>query len=556
MKKIIVFVLSLFFLLQLTGCLKTITNAEISFDSNGGNYIETIVLEKNSFDIDDFPIPIKDGCEFKGWFLDENFLIPYDSFKVGKYTLYAKWEEKLEDGLDLLFNFNLKSSINSSIDYNNLLVSLRIKTNYTNVSSLDLMKLSLNLEINSSEILNLYMVNSNLYIDISKNITGEKFNTKLSFNLTSLMENISSFIENVKYLDDSVFDIPLDEANTEYLVIYLTRMILLDRTDEIDYETLFEIFGILDNKNDYENEFNKFINKLEKINLTNDFINELVNILMNIVPEAKFDDNKVTYVVTNSAIQNILDDLIKFGLENVDIIFNNVSKLRFDDIIYEYDDNDNLKFIHILSMLGYYDVENDLFVSYFLSDEKYVYVDYLDLYFRNDGLYGYLDDENNFFAFNDDLLGWYDDFGNEHHYSEDLSLLKHGYILEEYSLYFSKYEPILLPIDIDYATLFISNKLKSYIPNINLKLMIFNDDLASGFNFDMNIFDLYLDKENKMNLSLEVSYEKTLKVDFDFSFINSDYIDITEMISSKISDLNYKLYIMKANNYKFSEIYK
>ena len=60
-KKIISFILIISFALILTGCKKTV---ELSFETNGGNAISSVSLEKNSEYT--LPIPTRDGFTFIG----------------------------------------------------------------------------------------------------------------------------------------------------------------------------------------------------------------------------------------------------------------------------------------------------------------------------------------------------------------------------------------------------------------------------------------------------------------------------------------------------------
>ena len=69
----------------------------LNFDTNGGDKIESIVKPGNTvIDLNDY-IPEKEGYEFKGWYLDEDFRQPVDKLKLTKNTtVYAKWE-KIEE---------------------------------------------------------------------------------------------------------------------------------------------------------------------------------------------------------------------------------------------------------------------------------------------------------------------------------------------------------------------------------------------------------------------------------------------------------------------------
>lgn len=64
----------------------------LSFNSNGGNEIESKIIEFDE-DIGDIPVPEKEGFEFIGWFVDPEFKNSFYSMKMPGYDmcLYAKW---------------------------------------------------------------------------------------------------------------------------------------------------------------------------------------------------------------------------------------------------------------------------------------------------------------------------------------------------------------------------------------------------------------------------------------------------------------------------------
>ncbi len=85
----IIFVLCLMFVINNNGF-------TVKFDTVGGTHLETqklmyddlVVIENN---------PTREGYVFEGWYLDENYTMPWDikNDKVtGSMTLYAKWVEK------------------------------------------------------------------------------------------------------------------------------------------------------------------------------------------------------------------------------------------------------------------------------------------------------------------------------------------------------------------------------------------------------------------------------------------------------------------------------
>lgn len=65
----------------------------ISFDTNGGNDIESMSMEKGNT-VAGLPTPVKEGFVFDGWFTDESFINAFDESMViiNDMTLYAKWK--------------------------------------------------------------------------------------------------------------------------------------------------------------------------------------------------------------------------------------------------------------------------------------------------------------------------------------------------------------------------------------------------------------------------------------------------------------------------------
>ncbi len=83
-------VLGFLFLIVLYGC--TPKDIAISFETNGGNAIETIT----EFDPEtpSLPTPVRVGYTFDGWFEDEELTTEFDPLKAREswtFTLYAKW---------------------------------------------------------------------------------------------------------------------------------------------------------------------------------------------------------------------------------------------------------------------------------------------------------------------------------------------------------------------------------------------------------------------------------------------------------------------------------
>ena len=78
------------------------SNCVVSFDTNGGEKIESVTVVKNQT-LKAPQEPTKEGYIFDGWYTDKEFTTEYDfSSKVTKsFTLYAKWtENKTDDNND------------------------------------------------------------------------------------------------------------------------------------------------------------------------------------------------------------------------------------------------------------------------------------------------------------------------------------------------------------------------------------------------------------------------------------------------------------------------
>ena len=90
---IILMVVAPIFLLTACGSTKYI----VKFDSCGGSYVENITVEEGEL-IDEPTPPTKDGYEFGGWYIDQDFNYEF-RFAVDTInkdtTLYAKWDEPI-----------------------------------------------------------------------------------------------------------------------------------------------------------------------------------------------------------------------------------------------------------------------------------------------------------------------------------------------------------------------------------------------------------------------------------------------------------------------------
>ncbi len=69
----------------------------IQYETDGGEFTGNIKEEYTVFDEFTLPIPVKEGYEFKGWYLNENFegdtITSITKGSKEDYALYAKWEK-------------------------------------------------------------------------------------------------------------------------------------------------------------------------------------------------------------------------------------------------------------------------------------------------------------------------------------------------------------------------------------------------------------------------------------------------------------------------------
>ena len=81
------------FIMCVTLCSCTQNNGPytVTFETNGGNEIESIIVEKDQ--LFELPTPIKEGMVFQGWYTDKKLNNIFDSETpiTKDITLYAKW---------------------------------------------------------------------------------------------------------------------------------------------------------------------------------------------------------------------------------------------------------------------------------------------------------------------------------------------------------------------------------------------------------------------------------------------------------------------------------
>lgn len=81
--------------------------ATITFETNGGNAIDAVTVEKGSTYT--APTPAREGYNFLGWYTNTSLTTPYSGTVSNTITLYAKWEKKAEELTDYI----------NAVNYNN-----------------------------------------------------------------------------------------------------------------------------------------------------------------------------------------------------------------------------------------------------------------------------------------------------------------------------------------------------------------------------------------------------------------------------------------------------
>lgn len=96
MRLFIIHTLLIFFVFFLVGCGEETKTFIVSFDTNGGNNIEDVIVESGS-KVDAPTSPMKEDFTFAGWFMDEKFetFYSFNNTVTSDIKLYAKWLKKI-----------------------------------------------------------------------------------------------------------------------------------------------------------------------------------------------------------------------------------------------------------------------------------------------------------------------------------------------------------------------------------------------------------------------------------------------------------------------------
>ncbi|MDY0294817.1 MAG: InlB B-repeat-containing protein [Acholeplasmataceae bacterium] len=97
MRKFLMILAFLFLAFGIASCTGA-QNITVTFEENGGEAVEDIIISINSTSIN-LPTPVREGYTFDGWYLSDDFTQPFTIAalltQTGSVTLYAKWSENV-----------------------------------------------------------------------------------------------------------------------------------------------------------------------------------------------------------------------------------------------------------------------------------------------------------------------------------------------------------------------------------------------------------------------------------------------------------------------------
>jgi uncharacterized repeat protein (TIGR02543 family) len=107
-----------------TACSTNVSTFTVSFNSNGGNPVESILVEEG-LSVGSIEDPSRDGYRFADWYIDSSFNVIFDDSKVidKDIELYAKWD---------IINYNIIYNLNGGTN------DVTAPKNYDISSSFDL----------------------------------------------------------------------------------------------------------------------------------------------------------------------------------------------------------------------------------------------------------------------------------------------------------------------------------------------------------------------------------------------------------------------------------
>ena len=357
MKKILSFLFILVFAFALVGCNKDNKKDDdsitVTFNTNGGSSIDSVTVTAENAKTFALPAnPTKEGYVFEGWFLDDAFTKAFNSLNLDEktITLYAKWTEegsalsanvsfsfdvdvtvtdlKVEEGAEPAKPENTKLSGTVTIDA--LLESAEVE-------KLEDLKGTLNLVLNAEGL--------NALVGVDSESLGQVFQNPITLSL--YLQNGYAYL---------VYGLVTYKVNL--ITLYDALLAELQEQGESFLPEDLEIPESLDDINDFVTELLRMLNEDFHVDFT--VIAGFLNALLVFVPEAKTENGKTVYAITQADFEADLDsfgnylcehaeDLVQQVYNAIEYIFSSFSKPR------EEYESDGLVFS--LSKHGYTDAE-------------------------------------------------------------------------------------------------------------------------------------------------------------------------------------------------------
>ncbi|MCR5422928.1 MAG: InlB B-repeat-containing protein [Bacilli bacterium] len=314
MKKILSFLFILVFAFALVGCNNDNKGEDekitVAFETNGGSTIANVTVDSESAKSFALPEnPTKEGFVFDGWYLDAEFKTPFNSLNLENktITLYAKWTEE-DQGLN--------ASVTFAFDVDVTVKDLKAEGEEDGSSTPENVKANGSIKIDASlesgEIEKLEDLKGTLTVTVNV--------SDLNALVGELGEEYASMISNPivvsLYLQDGY-------AYVVYgLVTYKANLVtLLDAVKEaVEEEGILpegvEIPETLDDVNALITEGIKYVN--EDLGVDFEVLGSLLNALLVFVPEAKTENGKTVYEITQEDFEADLDSLVEYLGENAD----------------------------------------------------------------------------------------------------------------------------------------------------------------------------------------------------------------------------------------------
>ena len=382
MKKILSFLFILVFAFALVGCNKDNKKDDdsitVTFNTNGGSSIDSVTVTAENAKTFALPAnPTKEGYVFEGWFLDAGFTKAFNSLNLDEktITLYAKWTEegsalsanvsfsfdvdvtvtdlKVEEGEEPATPENTKLSGTVTIDA--LLESAEVE-------KLEDLKGTLNLVLNAEGL--------NALVGVDSESLGQVFQNPITLSL--YLQNGYAYL---------VYGLVTYKVNLITLYDALVEEIEAQGENFLPGE--LELPESLDDVNGFIAELLRMLNEDFHVDFT--VIAGFLNALLVFVPEAKTENGKTVYAITQADFEADLDSFGQYLCEHaadlaeqvynaINTIFAGFSKPREE---YEYEGK-----TFSLSKHGYTDAEGQ-----FHSFEEDLENEYYGDYYAQVGVY-------------------------------------------------------------------------------------------------------------------------------------------------------------------------